>query len=140
MQEFAAAGQEPTYQELAKILKCRGQNFSEWQHKPEWCAAVVAVFRSVAGNLWAKGEASVARRVAKGDAQSFWNYVDRGGPVSWAPAGIGGPDGGGMPSQFGGSASPNMPHVSIHVHGIPERDPLSSAPPPLTLPAAPAKG
>lgn len=140
MQEFAAAGQEPTYQELAKILKCRGQNFSEWQHKPEWCAAVVAVFRSVSGSLWAKGEASVARRVAKGDAQSFWNYVDRGGPVSWAPAGIGGADGSGLPSPFGGTSSPNMPHVSIHVHGIPERDPLSSAPPPLTLPAAPAKG
>ena len=58
----------------------------------------------------------------------------RSGPVSWAPAGIAGPGGG-----YGGAQGPGQPgaNIEIHVHGIPPRGDMSTAPPPLTLPAAP---
>lgn len=135
MHEHAAAGQYPTYQQLAKALKCRAQNFSEWVHNPAWAQAVVACFRSTSEIEMAVGEAAVLARLRRGDSKLYLDLADRGAPVFWAPRGIDHHDGGGA-----GGFQNQGPRVEVHVHGIPPRDPISTLPPVRSLPAAPAPG
>jgi len=129
--EAAQVGKLLPQKEPAAIARVSEQSISRWKRSDAFNDEVNRASRRALSTAWLEAEHASATRAKRGSLLDWRLYVESGGPTSWnptgAPAGIG-PD---CMHDAGGG-------VHVHVHGIPERQPMSTLPPPLTLPASPS--
>ena len=134
--EMSAAGKMLTQKDLAEIAKVSESQVSRWQSDCDFVDAVALSLRhGLRASPWLRAELAAAARATKGSLIDWRLYLEYGGPTSWRVAGVEGTQAG--PGQQTPGADVGGYHV--HIHGIPERRPMSELPPPLNAPGRPAK-
>ena len=127
-QEVAQTGKILPQKELAALAGVTEQSVCRWRRDAAFVEAVNTALRRTCKSAWLAAELASATRATKGNQLDWRLYLESGGPTSWNPAGTAPPaDGGGTGGVQNGTI--------VHIHAIPERQPMSALPPLLTVPA-----
>jgi hypothetical protein len=129
--EFACRGKRLVLKDIALSVHIHENRPSKWNTQPEFRDAMTRALLNTHGYLSAAARSALYQQAINGNLGAFDRIrnVERDIEALTRPPGSDGSSG--PAADVGGG-------VHIHVHGIPERRPMSELPPPLTLPAAPA--
>lgn len=126
--EAAQTGKLLLQKELADVARVTEQSVCRWKRDDAFIEAVNTAIQRSLRTRWLGAELAAATRATRGSLPDWRLYLESGGPTSWNPNGTPTPasDGG-----IGGVQSGTI----VHIHAIPERQPMSALPPLLTIPA-----
>jgi hypothetical protein len=127
--EFACRGKRLVLKDIAVACGLAENRPSKWNTNPAFRDALTSALEGTHRHLAAAARTAVYNLAIAGNLAAF----DRIREVERDIAGLAHPGGG-----AGGAidATASLGGVHVHVHGIPERQPMSALPPVLSLPAA----
>lgn len=129
VEEWAQAGKAYVQKDIAASIQLEPTRVSKWNRLAAFRLAVADLVRAGHAVLIEQAHASLLQSAAKGNILAYTTVMDRlerhGRIKTVELAG----DGSGLEPGAG------LGGTHVHIHSIPERQPMSALPPLLTLPA-----
>jgi hypothetical protein len=129
VEEWAQAGKAYVQKDIAASIALEPTRVSKWNRLAGFRLAVADLVRAGHAVLIEQAHASLLQSAAKGNILAYTTVMDRlerHGRIKTVDVEPG--DGGFVPATTLGG-------THVHIHSIPERQPMSALPPLLTLPA-----
>lgn len=132
VEEWAQAGKAYVQKDIAATIGLEPTRVSKWNRIGAFRLAVAELLRAGHAVLIEQAHASLLQSAAKGNILAYTTVMDRlerHGRIKT------------VEEPTGGAGDPGLAlgGTHVHIHAIPERQPMSALPPTLTLPAQPVQ-